>query len=170
MDIILDRKQMQDIDTRTIEEYKTPSRVLMECAVVRCTDANLNRYSDELKHGALILCGSGNNGGDGYVVARHLYQFTKNIFILSFGKRNFSKETKANRGLCEKLDIPILHINKADDLHSANMPDLRNFGVVIDALYGIGFRGSLPDEIAELFELLKPLSHKRIAQIGRAHV
>lgn len=163
MDIILNRKQMQDIDTRTIEEYKMPSRVLMECAGVRCSDAILSRYPEELKHGTLILCGSGNNGGDGYVVARHLYQFTKNIFILSFGKRNYSKETKANRGLCEKLDIPILHINKADDLRSSKMPDLKGFAVVIDAIYGIGFRGSLPSEIAELFELLKPLSHKRIA-------
>ncbi len=163
MDIILDRKQMLDIDKRTIEEYKTPSRVLMECAGVRCTDAIISRYPDELKQGALVLCGSGNNGGDGYVVARHLYQITKNILILSFGKKNYSKETKANRSLCEKLDIPIIHIKKAADLCSGKMPDLRSFGVIIDAIYGIGFRGSLPDEIAELFKLLSPLPQRRVA-------
>lgn len=160
MAIVLNRKQMQDIDRRAIEDFGLPSRLLMENAGLRCADSILNMYAQEIKRGVIVLCGSGNNGGDGYVVARYLHPFTQKVQILSFGRGNYSAETRANRELCEKLGIPILQITEASD---ADQVDLEGFTLLIDAIYGIGFRGDLPAEVAGIFAKLSTMEHKRIA-------
>src|SRR5688500_7504074 len=66
---ILSREQCRELDRRAIEEYGIPGLVLMENAGRGCVDV-LERLG--IGGPVVILCGKGNNGGDGFVIARHL--------------------------------------------------------------------------------------------------
>jgi NAD(P)H-hydrate epimerase len=70
MTFTLTRQQVRDLDRRAIEEYGVPGIVLMENAGRGC--AELLMRLNPAKKPTVILCGPGNNGGDGFVIARHL--------------------------------------------------------------------------------------------------
>ena len=66
--------EMSRIDTRAINEYGIPSEVLMEKAGKSSADEIWKRYGKN-NLSVTIICGKGNNGGDGYVVAKNLYDY-----------------------------------------------------------------------------------------------
>ena len=68
MKYLLNAQQMKACDEATIEKFKVPSLVLMERAALAVRDVVLERYPKARR--ILVLCGSGNNGGDGYAAAR----------------------------------------------------------------------------------------------------
>jgi ADP-dependent NAD(P)H-hydrate dehydratase / NAD(P)H-hydrate epimerase len=163
MKTVLSRKQMRELDSRTIHEFGIPSQVLMETAGARSADLIRSIYPQELQQGVLVLCGQGNNGGDGYVIARHLYTESTLIQILSIGNKDMSPETAHNRLLCEKLGIPILEVDDAEQLATflALLP--LQTPLLIDAIFGIGFRGELPPQIKAILQLLESCEAIRIA-------
>jgi len=69
---VLTGQQMRDVDRRAIEGLGIPSLLLMESAGAGITRALIEDYPDLHARSVVILCGRGNNGGDGMVVARHL--------------------------------------------------------------------------------------------------
>ena len=69
----LTRAQVREIDRRSIEEYHIPGIVLMENAARAAADVACDMLDGECVGEVLILCGGGNNGGDGLAVARHLH-------------------------------------------------------------------------------------------------
>jgi len=77
MDIIkraLGRDEIREIDRRAIEEYKIPGIILMENAGFQTFQIIRNYINERQLSGSVyIFCGKGNNGGDGFVIARHLY-------------------------------------------------------------------------------------------------
>src|SRR5258706_1227076 len=70
---ILTAAQMREIDRITIHDLGLPSLTLMENAGVRFVEALEARYAPLGKHRITVLCGKGNNGGDGFVIARQLW-------------------------------------------------------------------------------------------------
>lgn len=163
MDVVISRSQMQAMDNRAMQELGIPSRILMETAGVRCADAILAEYPDAVTEGVIVLCGTGNNGGDGYVIARHLQQFANFIIIISLGTGRMSEETRINRKLCEELKIPILDVIDEAGLAAVHDLQLSRVPVLIDAVFGIGFKGALPSVVKIAFEYLNGLSDKKIA-------
>lgn len=69
----LTREEMRELDRKAIEEYKIPGLILMENAGRNVAEEVLKMTDDPQRTKVAILCGKGNNGGDGYVVARHLH-------------------------------------------------------------------------------------------------
>src|SRR5665213_532604 len=69
----LTREQVREIDRRSIEEYHIPGIVLMENAAIAATAVAMEMLDGAPDPSVLILCGGGNNGGDGLAVARHLH-------------------------------------------------------------------------------------------------
>src|SRR4030095_14084602 len=80
---VLTAAQMRDADRRTIEEIGLPGAVLMENAGAAVARALRARYPQARR--PLVLCGRGNNGGDGFVIARHLLDLEPSVFL--FGAR-----------------------------------------------------------------------------------
>ena len=74
---IAGRKIVRDIDDKTIKKYGIPGMVLMENAGRAVSQVILNQYSGSQK--IAIFCGGGNNGGDGFVIARHLISAGKEV-------------------------------------------------------------------------------------------
>jgi hydroxyethylthiazole kinase-like uncharacterized protein yjeF len=70
--LVVTAKEMRALDRLTIEKYRVPSLTLMENAGAAIVLALLKRFGKAAKGGVLVVCGKGNNGGDGLVVARQL--------------------------------------------------------------------------------------------------
>ena len=83
---ILSAAQMREADRRTIEEIGIPSLVLMENAGRQVVAAMEAMHSDLLERQVAILCGRGNNGGDGFVVARTLLQRDVDVLVFLIGQ------------------------------------------------------------------------------------
>lgn len=151
MEWIVTAKEMKYCDTNTIEYYGVPSLVLMERAALK-TVTFIEDKGYNL-HRVLVVCGVGNNGGDGLAVARLLYLQGCGVEVLIAGdKRHFSKETKSQYEICMQYHVPMIEQIETDD-----------YTLVIDALFGIGLSRNLEGKYVELVERLNQMSAKRLA-------
>lgn len=132
MNILVDSGQMKQCDRNTIEYFGVPSLVLMERAALGVVEEITARIAC-LKPQVLVVCGFGNNGGDGLAVARMLWQkgYGVTVVMPSEAKR-ISEEANVQRSILQKYQIPILN----------RIPDME-FDVVVDALFGIGLTREL---------------------------
>ena len=97
-----------------------------------------------------ILCGNGNNGGDGFVAARRLYQDGAEVSVILTDGIPKSDAAKENFQFVNGLEIPVYDGVDNFDLCS-NL--LLNCDVIVDAIYGFGFHGALPTRVARLTKL-----------------
>lgn len=152
----LSKSEMQKMDSRMITEYGVSSELLMELAGARCAELIACEYPGALKGTALILCGSGNNGGDGFVIARHLMNMGYRTEVWLPLGRPRSMESKANFTRLIPLNIPI-YSAKDNPLAAGS------YSLIIDALYGIGFKGELPPVLNSIFTDINALNAFKIA-------
>src|SRR5690554_5918820 len=98
-------KEMREIDNRAIAEFGIPGVVLMENAAIRTLEVIEREYPNLLKEGKiLVLVGSGNNGGDGLAIARHL--MLKGVAVealLFFSEGRFVGDAKINLDIYKRL-------------------------------------------------------------------
>lgn len=152
MQNLLTAAQMKALDARAIKEFGLPSRILMENAGKECAGIILAHYPERLQGEICVLCGTGNNGGDGAVIARWLSEMGLDVGILVFGKGTLSPDAKANLALCQALDIPVQRISGADILLAEQL--IADSSLLVDALFGTGFRGEPDAASSELFDLV----------------
>jgi hydroxyethylthiazole kinase-like uncharacterized protein yjeF len=140
---IVDRACMQEIDRRTIEEYGFSGDLLMENAGHEFVRLFLREYPVLSSSRIGILCGGGNNGGDGFVIARLLarYGFRVTVFLFVPPARLKGSALDNYRRLSWFSSLPVVDLSGGDGV------DLRRSGLhacdyLIDALLGIGFHGS----------------------------
>jgi len=157
---ILTPEQMRRADAAAIEQYGVPSLLLMENAARSAADILERRYSGVVRHRtALLLCGSGNNGGDGFALARHLYSRGWRVFLWWVGSRErMSPETAVNFEAARRLGLPITHVGEE---RSAPLPPPAE--LLIDALLGVGARLPLRGAIVELLRAVRSLPAHRVA-------
>jgi NAD(P)H-hydrate epimerase len=139
MSFTLTRQQVQELDRRATEEFGVPSLVLME---------NAGRTAAEIlvqigAPGPILICaGKGNNGGDGFVVARHLDLRNVPCRVLLFAQGDeLSRDARVNFNIVERAGIPVKAYSSLD------LPDFRkelaSAGWIVDALFGTGLVGSI---------------------------
>lgn len=148
---VLNRKQMQDIDRETIEKLKIPSLVLMENAGLAVVEVIHNNFMDYARRGVLVICGSGNNGGDGMVVARHL--FLRNIPVKVFIASKISKlknDALTQYNILKNLKVPVFYIEDSEDEEKEEENFIQRLiieigfnSLVVDALVGIGIKSDV---------------------------
>jgi len=155
---VLTAKQMYEIDQKTIQDYRIDDLILMENAGVAITHTIIRKYPD--KKSAAIIAGVGNNGGDGLVIARHLFFNKYNIVIFYAGDRSkASKNNRKNLIICRKLGIQIHYISEAGKFKKQkNLLD--DYDIIIDALLGIGLKSSLRGLYADIIRHLNSMTHK----------
>ena len=156
---ILLSADMRACDRHTITELGIPSRTLMERAARAVVDC-LYRRTDLFPRGrVLILCGNGNNGGDGMAAARFIADGSageaREVSVLYTGiwdaagtapdRTAMSEECAYQYGLLLSAGIPVL---PPDAVHAA----LREASTVIDAMLGIGLRGPVRGSVPEVIE------------------
>jgi NAD(P)H-hydrate epimerase len=113
---VVTSQQIREIDQKAIEEYGISGLTLMENAGSRIFQNMKNIYPDLKLKEVVIFAGSGNNGGDGFVIARHLYNYgTKvKVFLLSpFNK--IKGEAKVNLNIINEMGIELIEV-KTEEL------------------------------------------------------
>ncbi len=162
---VLTAAEMGEVDRLTSERHGIPSEQLMEAAGRRvaesCREIVHGRERDPRK--ISVLCGKGNNGGDGLVVARHLQVANAVVKVYLFAKPEELRGDAATnlQRWCEAGNdaIPILD----ETAWKAAWPDVAAADVIIDAIFGTGFRGAVSGVIARAIEDINRHSQRTTA-------
>jgi NAD(P)H-hydrate epimerase len=143
--------QMRDLDQRASREFGIPALLLMENAGRGASVELLRRFASVLEaRGALLVAGAGNNGGDAYVVARHLHNAGVQATLVSAGQPR-SEEARLNHDIARALG---LRFAPADD--PTRWP--REPGCVIDGLLGVGITGEVRPPADRLIDAMNRLA------------
>lgn len=135
MEYLVSGAQMKEYDAYAIEETGIPSLVLMERAaaataeeIIRLSPRAAGREAAE-KPPVLVISGCGNNGGDGFAIGRILQEYGYPVSYVLIGNREkCSKETDTQIRILERLGNVI----------KDTLPEKRDDGIIVDALFGIG--------------------------------
>ncbi|MHC4556410.1 MAG: NAD(P)H-hydrate epimerase [Planctomycetota bacterium] len=148
------RNQVRVFDSWAINTLGIPGMVLMENAGRSCAELIKDKLKDVTRPKVCIFCGTGNNGGDGYVIARHLLNDSYEVVVVICGDhQKIRGDAKTNLDILERMGQSIEQLRPAED----NIPDrLENFAagadMVVDSLFGTGLSGQLSDEYKQLIE------------------
>ncbi|TGM96770.1 bifunctional ADP-dependent NAD(P)H-hydrate dehydratase/NAD(P)H-hydrate epimerase [Leptospira dzoumogneensis] len=137
--VLFDEEEAKALDEQTIRNRKISGTLLMGFAALSIFQTWEEVFKSAKK--VIILCGSGNNGGDGYALAHFLRAEGMQVEIYS-KEGNLSEETKFYKNLTEELKIPSFPLEK----FRSNLVNPRE--VLVDSLLGTGFKGPLSGEIA----------------------
>ncbi len=139
---IVSAAQMREIDRTVIEQYRVPELILMENAGIQAM-LLLEQFAGRRARRICIFCGKGNNGGDGFVLARqlHVRGYDPAVYLLA-ARESLKGSAKINMEAYAAMDGRILEcVNEADLLK--HEPAIRHAEVLVDAILGTGFGGEL---------------------------
>ncbi|MDF2441730.1 MAG: ADP-dependent NAD(P)H-hydrate dehydratase / NAD(P)H-hydrate epimerase [Abditibacteriota bacterium] len=156
---IFTAEQIREFDRVAVEEYKIPSIVLMENAALRVVEFLEMKFAPLKGKRVAVLCGKGNNGGDGFAVARHLNAAGCEVWMITLADKTELKgdarinyqslsgipraqlsEVEAEYGFSQR---GLFYEVKINDHTQFKLLRMVNFSVVIDALLGTGARGEI---------------------------
>jgi NAD(P)H-hydrate epimerase len=144
----LTRAQVREVDRLATEQYHVPGIVLMENASRAATEQALKMMVDFRVRNALILCGGGNNGGDGLAVARHLHNRGAEVTVaLTIDPSRYQRDALVNWQIVQAMKLPVVDAT----------PDvIRSFedALVVDAIFGTGLSEPPRDPFAAIAEAI----------------
>jgi len=149
---VVSAETMQKAERLTIQDFFIPGQVLMETAGRACADYIDADYGFGIKKSAVIVAGKGNNGGDGYVIARSLLRkgWTVSVFVIA-ERKCIAGDAEKNLSLLDPLLVQ--YCPEPGDL----FPFQRDFygaTVIVDALFGIGLSKDVTGLYAEAVEIM----------------
>ena len=143
--LFLSCQQCREADRFAIEELGVSSLTLMENAGRGCADAifELNITGE-----VVVFCGSGNNGGDGFVIARHLHAKGKKVKVVLLGNcQKVSGDARTNLKRLDTIDLLVTELPADSDVHQIRDLIPNNDGDpprgIVDAMLGTGATGGL---------------------------
>ncbi|MGD9162934.1 MAG: NAD(P)H-hydrate dehydratase [Desulfobacteraceae bacterium] len=156
--------EMREMDSMTINEAGIPGVVLMENAARSATRVFLDHFNPSEGSSIVIICGKGNNGGDGYVMARHLHEKGMIVTVGITGEKSaISGDALVNLKIIEKLGLEITEITD-DEALQALQDKLIECSYIIDGLLGTGLNSSVRGIYKKVIEIVN-LSGKPVMSI-----
>lgn len=151
---VLTGAQMAELDRQAIEGLGIPSLVLMENAGRAVVAELCARFPHIAQKKIVIVIGKGNNGGDGLVVARHLLDLGASVAVHALcAPKEFSPETRHQAEILQKLGFALQHSHKPKDIPKLAQA-LADADIIVDGIFGTGFRGAARDLAAHAIELI----------------
>lgn len=162
---IMSRDEVRAVDAWAINEIGVPGVVLMENAGRRCADLVMEKLKDVGDPKVCVFCGTGNNGGDGYVIARHLLNAGFEVRVVLCGPlEKVGGDARINLDVLERLGHEIHRLDPGADGAEARV---REFGdgadMIVDALFGTGLRGLLRADYHRLVDAINALERPILA-------
>ncbi len=157
---VLNAAQMREADRRTIEDIGIPSLVLMENAGRQVVAAIEAMHSDLSERRVGVLCGRGNNGGDGFVVARTLLQRGGDVAVFLIGRvADVRGDARINLDILGRLGLTVAEVadSQAWELHFSEFSACT---LIVDAIFGTGLNAPV--------ERLDSERHRRRQRLRRA--
>jgi len=157
---IVTTEQMRELDRKATEERGIPGLTLMENAGRAVADAAARMAPDSSDRPIVIICGSGNNGGDGFVAARHLVEMGRKVQVLLVGARDAVRgDAEANLLRLDEVGIPVTEVTEAEPVAGA----CRRAGLVVDAILGTGLSGKVRGLIGEVIDAVRTCGRRVLA-------
>ena len=152
--VVMSRDEVRAVDRWAIETVGIPGVVLMENAGRSCAEFIKEKLAGTIKHKICIFCGTGNNGGDGYVIARHLLNSGFEVVVVVCGQRGRIKgDAKINLDILERMGQVVEVLSPGDRDIRSRVGDLaEGADILVDGLFGTGLSGRLSAEYVELIE------------------
>ncbi len=152
--VVMTRDEVRAFDWFAINKLGIPGVVLMENAGRSCAELIKEKLTGASEPKVCILCGTGNNGGDGYVIARHLLNGGFKVTVFICGDRNKIKgDAKTNLDILERLGQPIEQFNLRNGDIAGQVNTLAaGVDMLVDSLFGTGLKGQLNNEYKKLIE------------------
>lgn len=148
--LVVTAKEMAEMDRKTIEEVGIPGMVLMEHAGRRIVSVIKKMLGGIENKKVVIFCGKGNNGGDGYVVARYLRDMGARITVFLVGECTDVKGDAAhNLRILANIGSDVLPVHKWEHTEL-----ILGAHIVVDALLGTGVTGPVKGLIADLVGII----------------
>lgn len=153
--------EMREMDRLTIQNLGIPGAVLMENAARGATRIFMDHFEPSKDAHVVILCGGGNNGGDGYVMARYIKEAGVAVTVIVLSElKNISGDARINLDVIQRMDMEILEIPDAKKWVKGRRV-MRDCDVIIDGILGTGLnspvRGFYRKVIEEVNLLDKPV-------------
>jgi NAD(P)H-hydrate epimerase len=158
--LLMSRDEVRALDAWAINELGIPGIVLMENAGSKCAQFIIEKLSKTKKPAVCIFCGTGNNGGDGFVIARHLLNANFAVTVVVCGDINKIKgDARINFDILTRLGLKIERLDMEDTKTiDTNVTKLTNdANMIIDAIFGTGLIGIVRDDYKRLIESINGL-------------
>ncbi len=162
---VMSRDEVRRVDAWAIDEIGIPGVVLMENAGRSCAELVRQKLAGVEAPNVCIFCGTGNNGGDGYVIARHLLNAGFSVRIVLCGERDKVRgDARINLDTLERLGHAIESLDPgSEDLSVYIGAFAGDADMIVDALFGTGLRGELKGEFRSLIETINDLGRPILA-------
>ncbi|MGD1042255.1 MAG: NAD(P)H-hydrate epimerase [Sedimentisphaerales bacterium] len=158
--LLMSRDEMRAFDAWAINELGVSGIVLMENAGRGCAQFIIETLSKIKKPKVCIFCGTGNNGGDGFVIARHLLNAGFAVTVVVCGNiAKIKNDARVNLDVLIGLGLKIERLDmEGTEIIDARVTKLTNeANMIIDAIFGTGLTGTLRDEYKQLIESINEL-------------
>ena len=154
--VVMTRDEVRAFDSWAINTLGVPGAVLMENAGRGCAELIQEKLSGVARPKVCIFCGTGNNGGDGYVIARHLLNRGFEVVVVICGERSkISGDAKVNLDILEGLGQAIERLNlEQEDIAGRIGTFAAGADMIIDGLFGTGLKGQLSQRYRQLIEAI----------------
>ncbi len=145
---------MRSLDKRTTESFGVKSIVLMENAGSAVARTIVKEFDTPAKRGIVVFCGKGNNGGDGFVAARHLINKGFHVDVVFFGKKEELPEDSGTNYTALSRITDVVHVLKDVSEFDTTDINLGERGIIIDALLGTGIKGTVKEPYSGAIDLI----------------
>jgi hydroxyethylthiazole kinase-like uncharacterized protein yjeF len=162
---VMSRAEARAFDDWAINSLGIAGVVLMENAGRSCAELLKEKLSAVSMPKVCIFCGTGNNGGDGYVIARCLLNDGFDVEVVLFGDREKVKgDAKINLDILQKLNCTIWQLNPAGPETIRQVGSLADgANILVDCLFGTGLDRPLTDDYKKLIEKINSLHRPILA-------
>ena len=142
--------EMRNMDREAVEQFGIPEQLLMENAGLATCSVIAGEFGIR-GNGFVIFCGMGNNGGDGFVVARKLHSEGGRVKVFILGDpKKYSGAAKANYKTASALSLEMKAVKSADGIREA----IAGSDAIIDAIFGTGLTRGVEGFIGEIIDLI----------------
>ncbi len=158
---VVTAEQMQELDRKAIETYRIPGIVLMENAGRGAAEVILATFPEIQKMKIAVIAGKGNNGGDGFVIARYLLNRGISVKVFLLTDSNVLRgDAETNFQMVRRMGGEVISLPSSKDYQKVKR-DLEKFDLLIDGIFGTGLdtevRGYYREVIDHLNSLQKPI-------------
>lgn len=143
-------QQMRRVDRDASQIAGIPSIVLMENAAIACVDELKKDFKDISEKKILIFCGKGNNGGDGFAIARHLTLIGASVTVYPISGTEYKGDALINYDISEKLGCVRDFVFDEERLSY----EIKAADIIIDAIYGTGIHGTVREDGYNVISLI----------------
>jgi NAD(P)H-hydrate epimerase len=164
-DLVLTRQQVRDFDAWAINTALVPGVILMENAGRGCAEVIIDELKKLSGQKVCIFCGTGNNGGDGFVIARHLVNggFETNIALCGQSSK-IKGDAEINYKIICRMGILIKELQPTQaDIEKAVEIFAGDCDLIVDAIFGTGLTGALGDGFDKLVNAINSLNKPIVA-------